>query len=153
MIKSLSKYWALFSISFKQAWSRKANLSGLLFFLFILLFIYNRLWEVIGIQDNVSGLNATFIWYLLLAEMIILSSPKMERTLFDDIQSGTMAYYVNKPISFFIMRYCEGIGNMSVSFLLMGAFGSITTFALTGTPPFEWKYFPLILFDTYQAFQ
>lgn len=145
MTKSLGKYWALFSISFKQAWSRKANLSGLLFFLFILLFIYNRLWEVIGIQDNAAGLNATFIWYLLLAEMIILSSPKMERTLFDDIQSGTMAYYVNKPVSFFIMRYCEGLGNMSVSFLLMGILGSIATFALTGTPPFEWKYFPLIL--------
>lgn len=145
MTDSSAKYRALFGLSFKQAWSRKANLSGLLFFLFILLFIYNRLWEVIGLQDNVKRLNSTFIWYLLLAEMIILSSPKMERILFDDVQSGTMAYYVNKPVSFFLMRYCEGIGNMSVSFLLMGLLGSVVTFVLTGAPPFEWWQFPLIV--------
>ena len=149
MTKSFAKYAMLFALSFKQAWSRKANLSGLLFFLFILLFIYNRLWEVIGLQDGVKGLNATFIWYLLLAEMIILSSPKMERVLFDDIRSGTMAYYVNKPVSFFIMRYCEGVGNMTVSFLLMGFFGCIVTFALTGTPPFAWWQFPLIALMCY----
>ncbi len=140
----ISKYGAVFLISFKQAWTNKTNLSGMLFFLFILLFIYNRLWVVIGIQDNVSGLNATFIWYLLLAEMIILSRPRVERILFEDIRTGNLAYYTNKPISFFLMRYIESLGNMTVSFLICGGFGVFITIILTGTPPFEWKYFPLI---------
>ncbi|MBR2033791.1 MAG: hypothetical protein IKA03_03865, partial [Alphaproteobacteria bacterium] len=68
------KYWSLFSVSFKQAWSKKANLSGILFFLFILIFIYNRLWEVIAADSYTTGLNRTYIWYLLFAEMIILSN-------------------------------------------------------------------------------
>ncbi len=144
-----AKYRAVFTISFKQAWANKANLSGLLFFLFILLFIYNRLWVVIGVQDNVSGLNATYIWYLLLAEMIILSSPKMERILFEDIRSGNMAYYINKPISFFLMRYVEGLGNMTVSFLIMGGFGTLITLLLTGNPPFAWIHFPFIFLMCY----
>lgn len=144
MINSIDKYWTFFKLSFKQAWSAKANLSGLLFFLFILLFIYNRLWEVIGLQDNVKGLNATFIWYLLLGEMLILAAPKVERILLDDIRSGTLAYYINKPVSFFLMRYFESLGNMSVSFILMGVVGSLMTFILTGNPPFEWWQFPLI---------
>lgn len=144
-----AKYGAIFSISFKQAWNNKANLSGLLFFLFILLFIYNRLWVVIGVQDNVSGYNAVYIWYLLLAEMIILSSPKMERILFNDIKEGNMAYYINKPISFFLMRYAEGLGNMTISFLIMGGFGTLVTLALTGHPPFAWKHFPIIMLMCY----
>ena len=142
---SLSKYRAVFVIAFKQTWNNKANLSGLLFFLFILLFIYNRLWVVIGVQENANGLNATYIWYLLLAEIIILSGPKMERIMFDDIKSGNIAYYVNKPISFFLMRYIEGIGNMTVSFLIMGTFGTIVTLLLTGQPPFDGNQ-PFVLY-------
>ena len=120
----MDKYLSLFRVSFKQAWSKKANLSGMLFFLFILIFIYNCLWEAIAAESMEEGLNRVFIWYLLFAEMIILSNPKIDRILFDDIQSGTMAYYMNKPISFFFMRYTEALGNMSVSFLIMGGFGA-----------------------------
>lgn len=140
----MTKYWPLFLVSFKHAWSKKANLSGLLFFMFILIFIYNRLWEVIAADSSTTGLNQTFIWYLLFAEMIILSNPKIDRILFDDIKSGTMAYYINKPISFFFMRYIEAIGNMSVSFFILGCFGSIITLFFTGQPPFLWWQFPII---------
>lgn len=140
----MTKYWAVFLISFKQAWRAKANLTGLLFFLFILLFIYNRLWEAIAADSFETGLNRTFIWYLLFAEMIILSNPKIDRILFDDICSGTMAYYINKPISFFFMRYFEALGSMSVSFIIMGIFGTAVTLLLTGQPPFQWQHFPII---------
>lgn len=140
----MNKYTSLFLISFKQAWNKKANLSGMLFFLFILIFIYNRLWETISTESTEEGLNQVFIWYLLFAEMIILSNPKIDRILFDDIQSGTMAYYINKPISFFLMRYTEALGNMSVSFAVMGGFGVVITLLLTGNPPFEIWQFPII---------
>lgn len=145
MTETLLKYGAFFRAAFKQGLLNRGMLSGLLFFLFILLFIYNRLWEVIGIQDNNNSLNTIYIWYLLFAEMIILSLPKPDRILTDDIRSGTMAYYINKPISFFLMRYAEALGSMTVSFLVMGGVGSLMTLALTGTPPFEWRYFPLII--------
>lgn len=144
MINELSKYWAFFIISFKQAWHNKANLSGILFFLLILIFIYNRLWEVIGLQDNDIHINNRFMWYFLFAEMIILSRPRVERIIFDDIQSGTMAYYLNKPVSFFLMRYTEALGNMSVSYLITGALGTVITLIITGKPPFALWHFPVI---------
>lgn len=145
MTDFLRKYGAFFRVSFKQNLFNKALLSGLVFFLFILLFIYNRLWEVIGIQDNTQGINAVYIWYLLFAEMIILSSPRSDRILTDDIRSGTMAYYVNKPVSFFLMRYAENLGTMTVSFLIMGLVGGLITLLLTGQPPFSWPHFPVIV--------
>ena len=149
MNKAFSKYLNLFQISFRQAWGSKANLSGMLFFLFILIFIYNRLWEVIGIQTGENNLNSTFIWYLLFAEAVILSSPKIERILFEDIRSGTMAYYINKPISFFLMRYVESLGNMTVCYLLIVGFGTIITLVFTGKPPFTLWQYPLIVLFCY----
>ena len=138
------KYAAFFMISFKQSWLNKGNLSGGLLFLIILLFTYNRLWEVIGLEQDQIGLNATFVWYLLFAEMIILSAPRSERILADDVKSGTMAYYINKPVSFFLMRYAEALGAMAVSYLSMGALGSLAALLLTEEPPFQWWQFPFI---------
>lgn len=149
MINSFATYGAFFKVAFKQGIQNRAMISGTVFFLFVLLFVYNRLWEVIGLENNQSGLNATYIWYLLLAEMIIISSPRPERIITDDVQSGTMAYYINKPISFFLMRYIESIGAMTVSFVVMGLSGSILTLLLTGEPPFSWSQFPFIILMCY----
>ena len=145
----MNKYAALFSVSLKQAWAAKASLYGRLFFLFILIFIYNHLWEVIGAENNSLELNRTYIWYLLFAEMIILSSPRADRSLFNDIRDGTMAYYVGKPISFFLMRCVEALGSMTASFVLMGVLGSRATLLLTGEPPFLWRHFPIIFLMCY----
>jgi len=80
---------------------------------------------------------------------LLLIRYKIDRILFDDIISGTMAYYINKPISFFFMRYVEAVGTMSVSFFVMGGFGTLITLLFTGKPPFEWWQFPIIFIMCY----
>lgn len=145
----IKKYWAFFSISYKQSLANRGLILGVCFFLFILLFVYNRLWEVIGIQSNDSQLNNQFIWYLLMAEMIILSTPRSERIFEDDVKSGTLAYYLNKPVSFFGMRFAEAIGSMTVPFCIMCLFGALITLILDITPPFTWYNFPIIFLMCY----
>lgn len=145
MLKSLSKYYAFFYISLKKSLDNRTTHVGSCFFLLILLFIYNRLWEVIGAQNNEQHLTTNFIWYLLLAEMIILSSPRVERTIEYDIRSGNMAYYINKPVSFFGMRFFESLAEMTASFIIMGIFGGIIAYILTGNIPFNWADLPLII--------
>lgn len=145
----MNKYWSFITITAKQTYHNKTPLIGATFFLFILLAVYNQLWIAIGIQDKSQNINTTFIWYLLLAELIILSAPKTERIIEDDIKNGTMAYYINKPISFFAMRFCESLSAMSVSFIFMAIIGSAVTLLLTNDIPFEWKYFPVIILMTY----
>lgn len=145
----MSKYWSFITITAKQTYYNKTALIGATFFLFVLLAVYNQLWMAIGIQDNAKNINTTFIWYLLLAELIILSAPKIERIIEDDIKSGTMAYYINKPVSFFGMRFCEALSAMSVSFAFMSIIGCCVALLLTNQAPFEWKYFPIIMTMTY----
>lgn len=119
-------------------------LSGFVFLLILLLLTYNQLWVVIGNQEG-AQLNNSFIWYLLLGELIILSPPRIDRILDEDIKTGTMAYYINKPVSFFLMRFTEALGGMSVVFLTLIIIGGGFTLLLTGSPPFELRYLPIII--------
>lgn len=145
----MNKYLNFFAISAKQAWGNKSVLIGLVFFTFILLLTYNQLWSVIGIKEGNGQINAAFLWYLLLGEIIILSPSKIEREIEYDIRSGNLSYYINKPVSFFAMRLSEALGNMSISFIFMIVFGSIITYLLTLRLPFEIKYFPTIILMCY----
>ena len=141
----LHKYGAFINIAARQTLAAKTVLIGSIFLLLVLLLTYNQLWLAIGQDTAEPTMNATFLWYLLFGEMIILSTPKIERILEQDIKDGTLAYYLNKPISFFAMRFCENLSTMSLNFLALGIFGTFTVWLLTPTPPFSWQEFPLIV--------
>lgn len=145
----LGKYGAFIGLSARQAITDKAALCGGIFLLLILLLSYNQLWIVIGKDTADPSINATFLWYLLFGELIILSAPKVERTLEQDIKNGTLAYYLNKPVSFFMMRFCENLSLMTINFVFLGLAGTLTAWLLTPQTPFTRLQFPLIVFLVY----
>ena len=121
---------------------------GLVILLLLLLLTYNQLWVVIGSQEG-NTLNTSFIWYLLLGEIIILSPPRVDRILTEDVKTGTMAYYLNKPVSFFLMRLSEAAGSMSVLFVYLITIGSLTVYLITGGTPFALEFLPIIIIMCY----
>ncbi|MFV0626260.1 MAG: hypothetical protein ACK5N8_02780 [Alphaproteobacteria bacterium] len=144
MYKTLSKYLAFTKISFREKSKNLPLISGMLVILSILLLTYNQLWVVIGKESN-STINHSFIWYLLLAETIILSPPRLERIFNEDIRSGNMAYFINKPVSFFFIRFFEALGEITSSFIVFITFGGILTLIITDDVPFQWQHLPIIL--------
>lgn len=141
----MNKYLVLSATSAKHTFANRVNLIGLSFLLVIILGVYNLLWQVIGQESNLTNLNQTYIWYLLLGELIILSATKIERTIEDDIKSGTLAYYINKPISFFFMRYFESLGTMSVTFVSLSLLGGTFVWLVTKGIPCQLYQLPIIL--------
>lgn len=139
----MNKYFSIFKTSFKQNIGNKPMIFGLCFLLILLVLTYNQLWVVIGKQEG-SALNISFIWYLLLGEIIILSPPRVDRVLDEDIKTGTMAYYINKPVSFFAMRFTEAVAAMSVVFIFLFIIGGSLTFILTDNLPFKLWQLPII---------
>lgn len=148
MLKNIQKYFHIAFASYKQSVGNKAMLIGISILLMLLLLTYNQLWIMIGSQEN-SVLNTSFIWYLLFAEIIILSPTRMDRVFNDDIESGTMTYFVSKPISFFGMRFFEGVGEMTSSFLALLLFGGLITFLITDGIPFKLIHLPIIILVCY----
>ncbi|MDR1026461.1 MAG: ABC-2 family transporter protein [Lactobacillus sp.] len=145
----MMKYLSIFLVSAKHSVANKVGLCGNFFLLAIILYAYNQLWNVISADSNQSGLNQIFIWYLLMGEIIILSSTKVERVIEDDIKSGTMAYYLNKPVSFYFMRYSESLGPLTITFLFLAFWGSLFVWLITSKIPFIWYHFPIILLNIY----
>lgn len=149
MPNNLIKYWSFFKISFKNSLANRGVAAGTVFLLLILLFAYNRLWSVVGAETAQSGLHENFIWYLLMGELIILSTGRCERVIAEDIRCGTMAYYINKPVSFFAMRYMESLGATTALFLILTACGSLWVYGFAPQVPFSWLHFPVILLMVY----
>ncbi|MDD4557265.1 MAG: hypothetical protein PHE89_08110 [Alphaproteobacteria bacterium] len=144
MFNTVSKYFSFAKISFREKSSNLTLIMGMLVILSLLLLTYNQLWVVVGKESN-NAINHSFIWYLLLAETIILSAPRVDRIFDEDIRSGNMAYFINKPVSFFFMRFSEAVGEMTSSFITFISFGGVLTLAITHQVPFEWKHLPIIL--------
>lgn len=144
----MDKYFYLAKLNFIKTKSNKPLIIGLNILLVLLLLTYNQLWIVIGSQED-KIINISFIWYLLFAEMIILSPPRMDRILSEDIRTGTMTYFINKPISFFLMRICEAIGEMSATFFFMILIGGTSAYIITGGIPFNIAHLPIIVLMVY----
>lgn len=145
----MSKYLSLFLIQAKNILSNKVSIFSGCFMLMIILLVYNQLWVVVGSDSNQTFLNSQFIWYLLLGEIIILATPRIERIIEDDIKSGNLAYFISKPISFFTMRFVEGIASLSILWSFMMVTGGLFVFLITPSLPFVWYHFPIIALNIF----
>ncbi len=128
----MNKYFVFFILSAKDALKGKEALFGLIFFLGTIMIFYNQLWAAVSMERLlvIKKTNINYIWYSLFSELIILSTPTLHRTLEEDINAGAVAYFVNRPVSFFTMRFAEGIGTLSVNFLFLLVFGMLIAYLL-----------------------
>ena len=144
MPKLLNKYLIFSKLSAKNALKTKDTLLGFAVFLGILLLIYNKLWNVVAIQyTNLPNIN--FVWYLFFTELIILSTPALHRLLEEDINFCTMVYFTNKPINFFVMRFAEGIGTLSINFAFLFFCGISIVYLLAATTLTSWVQLMVII--------
>ncbi len=120
----LSLYWTLFLLGFRTEfrlfWATMIRST----FLLLLLFIFSRLWKLVS-PDGI--LMPQLIWYLLITELIILSTPRVYLTIERDISDGTFAILLQKPLNYGVIRIAESLG------ILLGRLPSFVTLGVTGT--------------------
>lgn len=93
-------------------------------FLLLLLFIFSRLWALI-LPDGLS--MPQLLWYFLITELIIISTPRVYLGMERDISDGTFAVLIQKPINYATTRIAESLG------VLLGRLPSFVTLGATGT--------------------
>ena len=148
MPKLLNKYLIFSKLSAKNALKTKETILGFAVFLSILLLVYNKLWNTIIINNEIKYItlpNINFVWYLFFTELIILSTPALYRSLEEDINFCSMAYFINRPVNFFIMRFAEGIGTLSVTFAFLLFCGISITYLLAATTLMSHLQFMVII--------
>jgi ABC-2 type transport system permease protein len=102
-------------------------------FLTVVLYIFVRLWTVVYADANVERIAGftlgQMLWYLVIAESIIMSAPRVSFEVDEDVRTGRLAVHLLKPLSYLLYRLSSTLGERAVRFtinLLAGALVAIT---------------------------
>ncbi|NLV36836.1 MAG: hypothetical protein GXY17_09220 [Clostridiaceae bacterium] len=108
-------------------------LAGALFFALVI-FIFMQLWEAIFFNDgSMEGYTVNrLVWYYIAAEMVILSKSDVFRSMNEEIKSGNIAYKLNKPYSFVLYQFSEGMGQIAVRLMTNLPVGLLLGFLYVG---------------------
>jgi len=129
------KYLKFFQVAFKQSMSYRGATYGRFVFYGVILFIFSRLWLVVG--NKITGeLSATdMVWYLSFTELIVLSTPLLHMDIEEDIRSGNIAYLFIRPTNYIFKLFSEGMGQFCARMLVLLLAGFLFPLLFTGKLP------------------
>jgi ABC-2 type transport system permease protein len=139
MIRRGGKYLAIFRAQLSDRLAYPVDLLtqsiSILIFVFIFLQLWKTTYSATG-QQAIAGLSLQdTIWYFLAAEMIMVSSPRVYRTISDAVKDGSIAYLLNKPYDFILYHASVGLGDLVARLTFNILIGSAFTWLLVGPPP------------------
>jgi ABC-2 type transport system permease protein len=130
------RYAAVLGISVRQALGERNALVGRMAFYALILFIFSRLWAVVGERAPIPGASRTeLLWYLAVTEWVMLSFPPVHLRIEEDIRRGDIAYKLPRPISYLGARMAEESGDFLIRVLTLGGGGFALAYAMSGGLP------------------
>ena len=152
---SLRKYLEIARISAanRLAYFGEA-LSRPLFFA-VILFVFVQLWSAVYGADRrvVAGFTVgDVLWYLVLTEAILLSAPRLEGRVDEEVKSGGLATLLGRPCHYVLHHLAAFLGETLPLFALNLAAGLAVGTALIGPPPFSWMSLPVAAVSLTLAF-
>jgi ABC-2 type transport system permease protein len=135
----MKKYFAIFKINLLNTLAYPAELFTRSVIIFIFMWIFFQLWRVTFAASGADVLNGLTLrdtmWYLLLAETIMMGIPRLSRTISQQVKDGSIAYLLNKPYDFLLFQLATSLGDslprMGMIFLLGGGL----VWIMAGPPP------------------
>lgn len=92
---------------------------------------------VFRINDgSINGVDyATTLWSMFIYFCVmILNIRKIDRLIMDDVKSGNIEMFLNKPVNYVVLTFYKVLGQGIYSFLVISILGSIAMFLLVGIP-------------------
>ena len=139
MLKSLSKYTAIFKITLVNSLAYPAELLARSIMIVMFMWIFFQLWKVTFAASGVDSINGLTLhdtmWYLMLAETIELGRPRLTTTIAEQVKDGSVAYLLNKPYNFILYQLSSGLGESIFRMIANALLGGATVWLLVGPPP------------------
>ena len=128
----MKKYIEIFKYSLKM---KMAFIADYLFSLLsygIFILVFSQLWEYILQGKQVVGYSkAQLIWYIIVAEFVVLSSNHMYKRISDMVKNGEIANMLIKPIDFVTYIFADDMSVIIKAGINM-IFGVLLGFILAG---------------------
>lgn len=133
------KYLAIFRTQLQNRMTYAGDLAAQSISIVLFLWIFFQLWRTTfhssgATEINGLSLNDT-LWYLMIAETIILSKPRISRRISEDVKDGSIAYLLNKPYNFLLYQLSVGLGDGITAMVFNLILGGLTVWLLAGPPP------------------
>ena len=108
---------------------------------FVVFLLYAYIFDMNG--GSINGVDyKTTMWSMFIYFCImILNIRRLDTILMEDVKSGNIELYMNKPTSYITMNFMKTIGRGIFSFLLISIIGSIVMVLFIGIPNLDLKIF------------
>ena len=133
------KYWAIFRTQLLNSLAYPMDLLGRSLLIVLFMWIFMNLWRVTyGATgaSSIAGLTlADTMWYLMMAEAVMLSKHDLSETMSEQVKDGSVAYLLNKPYNFILYHVAAGLGDSVLAFGGNLILGSAVVWLMVGPPP------------------
>ncbi len=114
-----------------------------LVFLGVILFIFLQLWRATFAGAGAVKLGdlslGQMIWYLAIAEGVVMSRPKIASEVDQDVRSGSLSVQLLRPLEYPLAKLTSSFGERLVLFGLIAGTGCLLALIFVGTIPFSIK--------------
>jgi ABC-2 type transport system permease protein len=139
LVKSLQKYWSIFTIQMINSLAYPGELIGRSLMIVPFMWIFAQLWKVTfaaGGTAQIGGLTLQdTLWYLMMAETLEMSRPRLANTIQDAVKDGSIAYVLNKPYDFLLYQFSTAMGETIFRAIMSAIFSGLVVWVLIGPPP------------------
>jgi ABC-2 type transport system permease protein len=125
------KQVAIAALAARHALHQRGEALARAVFYLAILVVFSRLWSAL----DPHGGHAAYVWYVALTEWVILAMPWMYLEIEEDVRRGDIAYRIARPVSYIWTKVAEGFGAGLVRLVVLGGFGGVAAWMLTGQPP------------------
>jgi ABC-2 type transport system permease protein len=132
----LIKYGAIGRITIRSHLAYVSDFIIRSLFLLLILYIFMQLWSVTFAgegTDLIAGYSyEQMIWYLIIAESVILSTPKLVAKVEMEVKNGDVGYQLIRPMHYVLYHYSGFMGEAAVRLCVNLLIGCLLGIALYG---------------------
>ncbi|MYA03766.1 MAG: hypothetical protein F4Y37_04035 [Caldilineaceae bacterium SB0664_bin_22] len=145
----LNRYGALFRMPLLENLAEVGNVVSAVLVMTMFMWVFAMLWQAVFAAqgtDLIAGLTLKHtLWYLLMAELVVLSKPLLAEEISDSIKTGSIAYDLMRPLDFGLFHLSRYAGHVAFRACVNLLAGGIVVWLLVGPPPAWQGLFPAVL--------
>ena len=136
-MKKLRKYIIIARVSLSNAIAYRVSVISRFCFYTLFIYIFMSLWRAIYREGTVHGYSyVQIVWYLVMTEFIAFScSSDIYQTMNEDVKSGSIAYYLGRPVHYVFYHFTNSLGQITMNFLSFGILAVVLGLVFAGPLP------------------
>lgn len=141
-MRRYTKYYAIFRTQLVNSAAYPVELllrsGSIVLFMLGFFGLWRAAYEGAG-GGGIAGLTLRdTLWYLVLAETIVLSKPRIAQAVATQVKDGSIAYLLNKPYGFLGYQAAVALGDSLLRMVLNALAGGAVVWLMVGPPPALW---------------